>query len=84
MGYTNKYLLAVVFQEALILAILGYIPAFFISGGLYALTKAATNLPLIMQLGRAVTVLFLTIVMCSCSGAIAVRRLQDADPADIF
>lgn len=84
MGYTNMYLLGIVFQEALILAILGYIPGFLISGVLYTVTQAATNLPIVMQLGRAVTVLILTIVMCTCSGAIAVRRLQDADPADIF
>jgi putative ABC transport system permease protein len=33
---------------------------------------------------RAIQVLVLTIVMCAISGAIAMRKLQSADPADIF
>jgi putative ABC transport system permease protein len=52
--------------------------------GLYGLTKTATKLPMAMTIARAVTVLILTIIMCGISGAIAVRKLQAADPADIF
>jgi len=84
MGYKNLYLLVVVFQEALILSVLGYIPGISLSVGLYALTRNATNLPLFMGSLRAIQVLVLTIVMCAISGAIAIRKLQSADPADIF
>ncbi len=84
MGYSDVYLLIVVFQEALIIVLLGYFPGFGISLGLYTLTKIATRLPMAMTLSRAITVLILTILMCFISGAIAVRRLNDADPADIF
>ena len=84
MGYKNLYLLVVVFQEALILSVLGYIPGISLSVGLYALTRNATNLPLFMGSLRAIQVLVLTIVMCAISGAIAMRKLQSADPADIF
>jgi putative ABC transport system permease protein len=84
MGYKDFYLLGVVFQEALILAVLGYIPGISLSFGLYALTRNATNLPLFMASARALVVLVLTIVMCAISGAIAMRKLQAADPADIF
>lgn len=84
MGYTHRYLLIVVFQEALILAILGYIPGTVIASGLYTLTKAATRLPMIMTLTKSLTILMLTIIMCCVSGAIAVRKLKAADPADIF
>jgi putative ABC transport system permease protein len=84
MGYRNLYLLGVVFQEALILAILGYLPGTAIAISLYALTRNATNLPLFMTASRAITVLILTMVMCSISGAIATRKLRYADPADIF
>ena len=84
MGYNDTYLLTVVFQEALILAIIGYLPGFGISLGLYSLIKAGTQLPMAMNLGRAMMVFVLTVLMCFCSGAIAVRRLNDADPADIF
>ncbi|HEY9910248.1 MAG TPA: ABC transporter permease DevC [Thermosynechococcaceae cyanobacterium] len=84
MGYRNSYLLSVVFQEALILSIMGYVPGFLLALGLYNLTLKATSLPIAMTTDRAITVLCLAIVMCTISGAIAVRKVQDADPADIF
>jgi len=84
MGYQDFYFLGVVFQEALILAILGYLPGFGISVVLYNLGRSATSLPMYMTVGKAVTVFVMTVVMCSVSGAVAVRKLQAADPADIF
>jgi len=84
MGYKNSYLLSVVFQQALILSILGYIPGFALCLGLYDVTRNATSLPLMMTFDRALTVLCLAIIMCTLSGAIAVRKVQAADPADIF
>ena len=74
----------VVFQEAIILAVLGFLSGYFIATGLYSLAAGATALPLFMTSKRAVTVLILTIVMCSVSGSVAVRKLSAADPADIF
>ena len=84
MGYTDFYLLTVVFQESVILAILGYIPGGLIANMMYNLTKNATNLPIGMTEQRAILVLVLTFIMCFVSGAIAVRKLSAADPADIF
>jgi putative ABC transport system permease protein len=84
MGYKDGYLLSVVFQEALILAILGFIPGSAIATGLYALTRGATALPLFMTLERTITVLVLTIIMCMLSGMVAMRKLRSADPAEIF
>ena len=84
MGYRSMYLLSIVFEEALILSILGFLPGVGISVGLYSLTRKATNLPMYMTLIRAFMVLTLTLIMCIISGAIATRKLQAADPADIF
>jgi putative ABC transport system permease protein len=84
MGYSNLYLLGVVFEEAIILAFLGFIPGAVVPLGLYHLTRNATNLPIYMTLARAFMVLLLTITMCMISGAIATRKVQSADPADMF
>ncbi len=84
MGYRNQYLLAIVFEEAIILALLGFIPGFILPLGLYQLAANATALPIVMKTGRAIAVLGLTIAMCIISGAIATRKLQSADPADMF
>ncbi|MBL1198903.1 MAG: FtsX-like permease family protein [Nostoc sp. GBBB01] len=84
MGYRNQYLLAVVFEEAIILALFGFIPGFILPIGLYNLAAKATALPILMTASRAILVLILTILMCGISGAIATRKLQSADPADMF
>ncbi len=84
MGFRDRYLLIVVFQEALILAVLGFIPGTVIALGIYRITNLATMLPMAMDLGRIMVVLILTVIMSSFSAAMAVRKLQTADPADIF
>ncbi|MBD2628643.1 ABC transporter permease DevC [Trichormus variabilis] len=84
MGYSDNYFLVVLLQEALFLAVLGYLPAFFLSFGLYQLTYSATLLPIFMKTDRAINVFILTVIMCSVSGAIAIRKLSSADPADVF
>ena len=84
MGYTDGYLLVALLQEALFLAILGFLPAYFLSFGLYQITYAATMLPIAMTVERGINVFILTVVMCSFSGAIAMRKLRSADPADVF
>ena len=84
MGFRDRYLLIVVFQESLILAAFGFIPGTLIALGIYQITNLATMLPMAMDLGRIVFVFILTAIMSSLSAAIAVRKLQTADPADIF
>ncbi|MDJ0573365.1 MAG: ABC transporter permease DevC [Pleurocapsa sp. MO_192.B19] len=84
MGYGNFYLLGVVFEEAIILALSGFIPSVAVASGLYHLTATATALPIVMPVSRAIGVLISTIIMCTISGAIATHKLQLADPADIF
>lgn len=84
MGYRHRYLLAIVFEEAIILAFLGFIPGFVLPIGLYRVAAKATSLPIAMTLIRATSVLILTIVMCMISGGIATQKLQSADPADMF
>ncbi|CCH92024.1 DevC protein [Microcystis aeruginosa PCC 9432] len=84
MGYRHRYLLSMVLQQAFLIAVLGYIPGFLIANIQYEFTKNATLLPVNMSLDRAVFVFILTLVMAFVSGATAVKKLQDADPADIF
>jgi putative ABC transport system permease protein len=84
MGYSDAYLMSILIQESLIMAVLGFMPGFFVALGLYSIATAVTFIPITMNTNRAVLVLVLTIVMCIGSGGIAMRKLQEADPADIF
>lgn len=83
-GYRQRYLLLIVFEEALVLAVLGFFPGLLVSLGMYRLAAKATSLPLVLRFNRAISVLLITLVMCLISGAIATRKLQEADPADMF
>ena len=83
-GYRDSYFLGIVFEEALILALLGFLPGVLISIALYGAASSATGLPIVMDMTRPLLVLAGTILMCMISGAIATRRLAAADPADLF
>ena len=84
MGYKSRFLFSVVIQEAMILSVIGFLPGLMASLGLYSLTKNATGLPIGFTLDRGITVFSLTATMCLMSGVIAMRKVQAADPADIF
>ncbi|WP_108483167.1 FtsX-like permease family protein [Oceaniglobus ichthyenteri] len=84
MGYGHSFFLGIVFEEAIILAIFGFIPGLIVSIGLYAGLNAVTGLPVEMEAGRAILVFLGTLAACTLSGAIATRRLANADPADLF
>lgn len=83
-GYSNTYLLGVVLQEALILGVIGFIPGFLISFGLYHLAANATGLLMQMTTGRVINLWIATLIMCAISGSIAVRKVQATDPAEVF
>jgi putative ABC transport system permease protein len=84
MGYTDGYLLKIVMQESVILSVLGFIPGILVSSWLYHLTHEATSLPIAINFYRSSQIFGLTLAMCALSGALAVRRLRAADPADVF
>ncbi|MGB7319629.1 MAG: ABC transporter permease DevC [Planktotalea sp.] len=84
MGYDHPFFLGIVFEEALVLAVFGFIPGFVASVGLYTALVSVTGLPVEMDASRAILVFLGTLAACSVSGAIATRRLAAADPADLF
>ena len=84
MGYKDRDLSLVVLQESLILAIMGFIPGYLASYGIYYLMAKFIEFPVSMDLGIALQVFALNILMCILSGAIAIKKLRTADPADIF
>jgi putative ABC transport system permease protein len=84
MGYSDRSLLQVVLQEAIILAVLGFLPSLIASVGIYQLLAILTRIPLTMQLSVVVKIFFFTLIMCSLSGVITFGKLLSADPADVF
>ena len=84
MGYSDMDLLNVVFQEGIIFGVLGFVPGLTGAMGIYALLGHLTRIPMPMQVGVASQVFTITILICLVSAAIAIRKLQSADPAEVF
>ncbi|AOX01210.1 DevC protein [Moorena producens PAL-8-15-08-1] len=83
-GHSHNSLVMIVLEQTLILAILGYIPGLILSGFMYEQLAKDTSLKFEMTFSVAIAVLLLICLICFTSGLIAVRKLKEADPADIF
>jgi putative ABC transport system permease protein len=84
MGYRDRYLFSIVLEESLMLSVFGFIPGLALSKLVYVVAQEATLLPMRMPVGRVAVVYALTLVTCVASGALAMRKLRSADPAEIF
>jgi putative ABC transport system permease protein len=83
-GYKNTYLIASVLRQALLTGISGYVPAWLLCLAVYKIVGDIALLPLRMTLPLTLISLALTLGMCLLAGAIAIRRVIAADPAEIF
>lgn len=84
LGFTNRSLLGIVYEQAAILTIAGFVPGFLVSLGLYELVRAGVSMPIAMPLDRVLMVFAMTATMCALAGTIAMRRVSRADPAEVF
>jgi putative ABC transport system permease protein len=84
MGYRLSDLLAVVAREGLLLSVLGFLPAWLAGQALYVMVRKGTGLPVYMDSARSLLVLAMIFSMCMASALLAMRKLADADPAEIF
>lgn len=84
MGYGNWYLISVMVQQALWLAIVSYVLGVVVAQGLYVVTSAGAQIPVRMTAANLLLVLFLAVTMCVVSGLAAVRKAFRADPAELF
>jgi putative ABC transport system permease protein len=83
-GYPNRYLSSVVIQEALILAVAGFVPGMLVALGAYAYLTKLSSMPLELTTGRTALLFVLTIVMCTGSGFLTLNKVKTVDPADVF
>ena len=84
MGYTDRFLSGVVLAQAVGLALLGFLPGLAISEMLYQLTSYLANIPIVMNGGRIVAVLAMTLAMLRAVRPGALSKVWRADPASLF
>ncbi len=83
-GYDAAFLNRVVAAEAVLLAGFGYAAGLAVVLVGFQLLTAWTAMPLRMTVFRAGLLAGLTVLMCWLSARWAVRKVQQADPADVF
>lgn len=83
-GYSRSKLEKVVFFEAMMLTFLGFPLAWLISSGLFYFTRIVTGLPMEMSSEIVLYTFLLTLAMCTASALLAMAKLEEADPANLF
>ncbi len=84
MGFASRYFAALVLGQSLILSALGFAPGVLAALAVYRVTAVETGYTMDLTPSRALVVLTLTAGMCAAAGMLAMRRLQRADPAELF
>lgn len=84
MGYSGSFLAWTVMKQAWYLAGLAYAPALIVAWGLYILTGAWAGIDLELTGARVALVAGLTLGMCSLSGLLALQKLWQVQPAELF
>jgi putative ABC transport system permease protein len=84
LGYDNGYVYGAIVRQALIFCGLGFVPAFLLAVVLYFLLRTQALVPVSMEFTRATGVFLLTGLMCLSATFLAVRKLREANPADLF
>lgn len=84
MGYHNGTLIRIVLQQAILYAIVAYIPASILCGLIFHGLEAIALLPMEMSAGLTAISFSLTILICVASALVAARRVIAADPAEVF
>jgi putative ABC transport system permease protein len=83
-GYDDGFVVGIILQESLILALLAFAPSLLLSLGLYSFLARSTSLMVVMTGGRVVLVFLFTLTICGLSGWLATAKLRRLDPPEIF
>lgn len=73
MGYTNRYFLSLVLCQAIYLSVLGFVRLAVRLLATYGLLSSYTGLTMELTFSTALTVLLVTMAMCTVSGVLAVQ-----------
>jgi len=84
MGASAGMIYRVIIEQALWMAILGYLPALIICVGLAHLINSSQGLLLLITPDSAIAIFLLTIIMCIGSAIFAIQKVNRVDPAIVF
>jgi putative ABC transport system permease protein len=84
MGSSNWYIYRVIIEQALWMAVLGYLPGMGLCLGLATWTMQTRAIAILITPSTAIAVFGMTIVMCTGAAAFAIRKVTYLDPAMVF
>lgn len=84
LGYPQRYISNVVLFQAILIALVGFVPGCSVAAVLYRLTDLYAFIPMHLGLAEGLAVLALAVAMCVAAALLAVRKVSLAAPADLF
>jgi putative ABC transport system permease protein len=84
MGASQSVIYGVSIEQALWMAVLGYLPGMLLCWGIQSWALAAQGLTILISPGTAVGVFGITVVMCVSSAIFAIQKINRVDPAIVF
>lgn len=84
MGSSNWYIYRVILEQALWMAVLGYLPGMGLCLGLASWTMQTRAIAILITPSTAIAVLGMTVGMCSGAAVFAIRKVTHLDPAIVF
>lgn len=84
LGYPQRYISNVVLFQAIVIALVGFLPGVIVAAVLYGVTDAIALIPMRLGVAEGLGVLGLAVVMCVGAALLAVRKVKVAAPADLF
>ncbi len=84
MGYSDRYIEFVVLNEAVLLSVLGFIPSIVVGSALLGLLGWTSGLPASVGFTDALNVGLLALSMCTLAGFLALRKVRNLEPAELF
>lgn len=84
MGASDRMIYSVIIEQALWMAVLGYIPSMLLCLGLGAWTVATQGIMILITPLTATGLFGVTVIMCVGSALFAIQKVTHVDPAIVF
>jgi putative ABC transport system permease protein len=84
MGAPDRIIYSVILEQALWMALLGYIPGMALCMGVTSWASATQGILILITPTSAVMVFGLTVIMCAGSAIFAIQKVTQVDPAIVY
>jgi len=84
MGFKNRMIYGIGVKQALIYAMLSYLPSLLLASMIYRVVHRLSRMPMNMTFSLASFVLVMSLLMCAISCVLGLQKVRRTDPAELF